>query len=218
MRKIKDYSLYLVITEECCLGRDPLEIARRAIAGGVDIIQMREKNRPRAELVALGKRFAKLCKASGVTFIVNDDPMLSLEVNADGVHLGQEDITRFSIRTARDIVGPERMIGISTDSLAQFEKANVEDADYIAFGPIFPTTVKNYSVGTASIKTVLAVARRPVFFIGGINFSTLPVALAEGVRNIALIRAIAEADDVTAATKRFKDDLGKQKETSLSQA
>ena len=211
MRKIKDYSLYLVITEELCLGRDPLEIAERAIAGGVDIIQMREKKRPRAELVALGKRFAKLCKKNSVTFIVNDDPLLSIEVNADGVHLGQEDITRFSITSARDIIGPARMIGISTDSLPQFEKANVEDADYIAFGPIFHTTVKNYCVGTDNIKAILATARRPVFFIGGINLSTLPKALAEGARNIALIKAIAEADDVTAAARCFKDELNKQK-------
>ena len=213
MRKIKDYSLYLVITEECCSGRDPLDVAKMAIAGGVDIIQMREKNRPRAELIELGKRFAKLCKESGVTFIINDDPLLSIEVNADGVHLGQEDIARFSIRSARDIIGPERMIGISTASLAQFEKANAEDVGYIAFGPIFRTTVKNYCVGTGSIKAVLAAARRPIFFIGGINLSTLPVALTEGVKNIALIRAIAEADDITATTKLFKDELSKQKES-----
>ena len=211
MRKIKDYSLYLVITEEYCLGRDPIEIAEQAIAGGVDIIQMREKHRSRSELIALGKRFAKLCKAGGVTFIVNDDPQLSREVDADGVHLGQDDVSHFSIRSARDIIGPGRMIGISTDSVTQFEKANAEDADYIAFGPIFSTTVKNYCVGTGSIKTILAAARKPVFFIGGITLATLAEALAEGVRNIALIKGIAEASDVKEATKRFKGELSKQK-------
>jgi thiamine-phosphate pyrophosphorylase len=203
-----------VITEEYCAGRSALDIAGRAISGGVDIIQMREKHMPRRELIALGKRLAKLCKDKGVTFIVNDDPMLAKEVDSDGVHLGQDDIGRFSITTARDIVGPGRIIGVSTDSIVQFEKTNSEDADYIAVGPIFSTTVKSYCIGTGCIKAVLASARRPVFFIGGINFSTLPAAFAEGAKNIALIKGITEADDIESAARRFKDELNKQKKIS----
>jgi thiamine-phosphate pyrophosphorylase len=213
MRLINEYSLYLVISEEYCSGRDPMAIAEQAIAGGVDIIQMRGKNKPRNDLVALGKRLAKLCRAKDVLFIVNDDPLLARLVGADGVHLGQDDLIAFSIEKARNTIGPDRIIGISTNSLKQFEKANNEDADYIAFGPVFQTAAKNYCIGTGSVKAVLESARRPVFFIGGINFETLPTILVEGAKNIALIRGITQADDITAATRRFKSELSRQKET-----
>ncbi|MBN2453048.1 MAG: thiamine phosphate synthase [Candidatus Omnitrophica bacterium] len=213
-RIIEDYSLYLVITEELCSGRGAPEVAERAIAGGVDIIQMREKARPRNELVSLGRSLRKLCRDSGITFIVNDDPLLAREVNADGVHLGQDDLSRFSIRKARDMLGPERIIGISTDSAAQLEKTNAEDADYVAFGPIFRTTVKNYCVGTGCIRAVQEASRRPVFFIGGIDSSTLSTVLAAGAKNIAMIRAITESLDITATVRYFKDELRKQKESA----
>lgn len=212
MRKINDYSLYLVITEEYCLGRDPLEIAERAIAGGVDIIQMREKNRPRKELVALGKRFAKLCKANGVTFIVNDDPMLSIEVNADGVHLGQDDISRFPITAARDILGPDRIIGISTHSVDEFKKEASFDIDYMAYGPIFSTKTKPYCIGTADIGTIMALATKPVFFIGGITMESIDEVLDRGGRNVGLIRAITESDDITKSTREIKEKLRRKRE------
>ena len=100
MQKIKEYSLYLIITEEYGRGRSALEIARAAIAGGVDIIQMREKNKPRPELIELGKKLSDLCRDNGVIFIVNDDPEIAKETGADGVHLGQEDIKKHSVEAA----------------------------------------------------------------------------------------------------------------------
>lgn len=213
MRMINDYSLYLVISEEFCSGKDLISIAEEAIAGGVDIIQMREKHKPRNDLIDIGKRFAKLCKDKDVLFIVNDDPLLAKRVGADGVHLGQDDLNTFSLEMARDTIGPDRIIGITTNSIEEFEKANTADADYVAYGPIFQTEAKNYCIGTGGIKTVLSVSRRPVFFIGGINFTTLPKILNEGVKNIALIRAITQSDDIEGATRKFKDELIKQKES-----
>lgn len=209
MRKIKDYSLYLVISEECGRGKSAIEIAREAISGDVDIIQMREKRRLTPELVKLGNRLRMLCTNGDVTFIVNDNPYLARVLEADGVHLGQEDIKRYSIPHVRDIVGPDRIIGISTHSMEQFAAANDEDIDYIAFGPIFPTKTKDYSIGTKDIGDVLKISKKPVVFIGGITLSNMDEIIREGGRNIALIRDILESDDIASRTREFKRRLAK---------
>jgi thiamine-phosphate diphosphorylase len=207
MKTIKDHSLYLVISEECCMGRNPVEIAEGAITSGVDIVQMREKNKSLQELVKLGKDLAAVCKSSGAMFIVNDDPMLVHRVGADGVHLGQEDINRFPLTRSRDILGQEKIKGISASSRTQFEKANEEDFDYIAFGPIFPTTLKDHNIGTYDIEYVMKIARKPVFFIGGINMSNIDEILNRGGRNIAVIRAITEASDIGSGSRQLKDKI-----------
>lgn len=205
--KIKDHSLYLVITEEYCRGRSTFEVARSAIGGGVDLVQMREKDKPRGELLDLGKRLSALCKERGVIFIVNDDPVLAKETGADGVHIGQGDLKQFSVDKAREILGADKLIGISTHSVEGFKKANGEDADYAAFGPIFPTKTKDYSLGTDDVPEILKIAHKPVFFIGGINLSNVDELIALGARDIALIRGITEAEDITGAAGMFKKRL-----------
>lgn len=213
MAKIGDYSLYLVISEKYGLGRTALEIAKQAISGGVDIIQIREKDKPRSELAALAEELSKLCRKKNISFIVNDDPVIAKESGADGVHLGQEDLRVYGIKETRDIIGNDKIIGISTHSLLELEKANEEkNVDYIAYGPIFPTKTKNYFLGTKDIKEALRIAKKPVVFIGGINLSNLDEILAQGAKNIALIRDIVQAEDITMRAKSFKDRLIKEKE------
>jgi len=207
MNKIKDHSLYLVISEECCMGRDALEIAERAIDGGVDIVQMREKNKPATELLRMAKKLSALCKYKGVLFIVNDDPLLAREADADGVHLGQEDMEKFPIKEARGIIGSDKIIGVSTHSIKQFIQANDGPADYLAFGPIFETRTKDYHIGVGDVEEVARMAKKPVFFIGGINFSNIGDLLKMGAKRIALIRGITEADNITLRTKEFKEAL-----------
>ncbi|MBI5124013.1 MAG: thiamine phosphate synthase [Candidatus Omnitrophica bacterium] len=204
---IKDYSLYLVATEEYGRPRPALEIAESAIKGGVDIIQMREKDKPGDELVYIGKELSRLCRDNNVIFIVNDDPRLAKEVNADGVHLGQEDALKYPLERARKILGESKIVGISTHSLAQFNDANQKGYDYTAYGPIFPTKTKDYFLGTGDIKNVIRIAKKPVFFIGGINLTNLGSVLREGAKNIALIRAVTESADITSAVKEFKERL-----------
>lgn len=204
MKRIKDYSLYLVISEEYGSGRSAIEIAEYAIKGGVDVIQMREKNRSREDLIGLGRGLSRLCKDKDVTFIVNDDPMLAKEVDADGVHLGQEDIKLFSLDMSRCLLGRKKIVGISTHSVEQFEDANEKDFDYVAFGPIFETKTKDYFIGTEGITRVLNIAKKPVFFIGGIDLVNISNCLNSGAKNIALIRGITEADDIAKRTKEFK--------------
>jgi len=207
MKKIKDYSLYLVITEDCALGRDIISIAKSAIAGGVDILQMREKGKSREELCKIGSELEQLCRKSKTTLIVNDDPYLVKEINADGVHIGQSDLVKYPFKVIREIIGKNKLIGLSTHSLEQFKEANKSDVDYISFGPIFFTKTKDYFIGTQDIEDVLKTALKPVVFIGGINILNLDDLLKKGVRNIALIRGIVEAEDIRSRTKFFKAKL-----------
>ena len=207
MKHIKDHSLYLVTGEEYSGGRSTLEVAKEAVASGVDILQMREKTKSEDELRSLGKELSSLCSKSNTAFIVNDDPYLAKEVGADGVHLGQEDMRGMPIAKAREILGTGGIIGVSTHSLEQFAEANRMDVDYIAYGPIFPTKTKDYHIGIEDITKVMSVAEKPVIFIGGIDLDNINGVLYKGARNIAMIRAITAAEDVGKTVKTIKNRM-----------
>lgn len=211
LNQIKNYSLYLVLSQDCTLGKNAINVAKEAILGGIDILQMREKNKSKEELINLGRELRGLCKNNNVTFIVNDDPFIAKEVDADGLHLGQEDILKYPIELSRDIIGKDKVIGLSTHSFKQFKIANEEEVDYIAFGPIFYTPTKDYFIGTKDIKEVLAIAKKPVVFIGGINLSNLDEILNEGARTIALIRGIIQIEDIVSISKIFKQKMNQKR-------
>lgn len=207
MQITQDHRLYLVFSEEYGMERPPLSIAQQAIAGGIDVLQLREKRKSREEIVSLGKSLGVLCRKSGVVFIVNDDPHLAHELDADGVHLGQEDIARYPVEEIRRILGPDKIIGLSTHSPEQFHRGNEADIDYLAFGPVFPTQTKDYHIGTGHIENILTRALKPVFLIGGITVANLDIVLAEGATRVALIRNIMQAKDIPARVKWYKDKL-----------
>ncbi len=198
-KTIKNGSLYLVLSSEYRKDIKPVDIARQAIEGGVDIIQMREKSLAEAELISLGRQLSDLSSKREIIFIVNDDPNIAVECYADGVHLGQEDIKKYPIDKVRKIIGEEKIIGTSTHSVEQFEQANVSDCDYIAFGPIFSTKTKDYHIGPEDIERVLSVALKPVIFIGGISLDNIDDVLQKGAKNIAVIRSIMQAEDILRA-------------------
>lgn len=204
---IRDYSLYFVLSGEYARGRGIFEIARQAVVGGVDMLQMREKYGSRDELMYIGRRLSRMCADNGVIFIVNDDPYLAKDVGADGVHLGQADIRTCPLDRARAVLGGQAVIGVSTHSPEQFGKANESDADYIAYGPVFETGTKDYFIGTKDIPEIMGIAAKPVFFIGGINLNNVDSVLDKGGRNIAVIRAIARAENIITETVRLKDAL-----------
>ncbi|MCK5451443.1 MAG: thiamine phosphate synthase [Candidatus Omnitrophica bacterium] len=200
---IKSFNLYLVLSQEYS-DKPVREIANEAIAGGVDIVQMREKNMSHQELIELGNELRELCHENDVKFIVNDNPFFAKEVNADGVHLGQEDMRKYYIAEAREILGEDKIIGVSTHSVSQFEHANKIGCDYIAFGPIFETQTKDYHIGMKDISKVLKIAQKPVIFIGGINLSNVDEVLSKGAENIAVIRAITRAKNVSLTARSLK--------------
>jgi len=209
MRAFPDRSLYVVVTEEYGKGLDAVEIARRAVAGGADIIQLREKAKSPSELLRIGRGMAAVCRSGGALFIVNDDPELARALGADGVHLGQEDARRVPLDEARRIVGPGRLIGLSTSTVDEVRAADRPGADYIAFGPVFPTAVKvkERAAGVAAAADALRATRKPLVCIGGIDLSNIGMLLDIGARHVAVIRAVIASDDIEARARSFKEAL-----------
>jgi thiamine-phosphate pyrophosphorylase len=183
-----------------------LSIAEKLVEGGVDLLQFRAKHMPLSEIVRIGQELRALIPVAGPLFILNDHPGLVEDIGADGVHVGQDDL---SVDTAREQAGAESLIGKSTHSLAQAQAAEREGADYIGVGPIFATPTKpDYTpVGLDLIGQVRAKVRVPQFCIGGINETTLPPVLAAGARRVVIVSALLKSDDIPAYCRRVRDKL-----------
>ncbi len=178
------------------------------LEGGVDILQLRAKGRDEALIRRLGLRLLPLCRAAGVPFILNDHPALAAELDADGVHIGQDD---GSLAAARAIVGEGKIIGRSTHSLEQARAALAEGFCYIGFGPLFPTPTKLGRPGIG-LQNIAEMHRDvgshiPAFCIGGITRETLPEVIAAGAKRIVVVSALLQAPDVRLSTRQFKDLL-----------
>ena len=174
MRKklLKNCTLYLVLDKRAAGTKDLISLARSAILGGVDILQLRWKDKKSKDVLKVGKELRKVTKEANVLFIIDDDIDLANTLDADGVHLGQEDLP---IKKGRAILGPEKIIGCSTHTVFQAKKAVSEGADYISVGPIFRTPIKaDYkAVGLKAFKKVRQEMELPVFGIGGINLDNI---------------------------------------------
>jgi thiamine-phosphate pyrophosphorylase len=166
----------------------------RALAGGVDVVQLRSRTPSHEGARAI----AAHCHKSGALFIVNDDPAFAAAVDADGVHVGQADV---SVSAARAVVGDERLVGLSTHSEAQVDAAN--GVDYIGVGPVWATPTKpGYApVGLELVTYAAAHATVPFFAIGGIDVTNAATVFAAGARRIAVVRAIGDAADPLVATQ-----------------
>jgi thiamine-phosphate pyrophosphorylase len=185
-----DFDLY-VVTDP---GMNHLRMVRKAIAKGVRIIQLRDKEISRQGYHKLAKKFAALAGKAGITFIINDYWKMVKEIGADGVHLGQEDLKKVSLRRVRKEIGEDRIIGVSTHSLRQARKAERAGADYISVGPIFMTPSKPLGkpLGIALLRKVLKRAKIPVVAIGGINRKRVRRVIKTGCQRFAAIRAAEE--------------------------
>ncbi len=183
-------SLYLVTDSRQC--QIPLfEHVELAIKGGVSFVQLREKHLSDKKIFEIGKQTKNICNKYNVPFVIDDRVDLCIALGADGVHIGQNDL---SVKTVRSMLGPSKIIGKSTHTLEQVKEAVREDIDYFAFGPLYKTPRKNYvPVGFDFIKTVLEISKQtniPVVFIGGISKETIDDVLKIGIKNIALVRDI----------------------------
>jgi thiamine-phosphate pyrophosphorylase len=174
-----------------------VETTRAMLAGGVQILQLRAKKLPPAEILPLAQNLAPLCRAAGVPFILNDHPELVAPSGADGVHVGQDDQ---SVAEARRLAGPGKLVGLSTHSPAQARAAFEQKPDYIGFGPLFSTPTKpDYTpIGTADIAEVHRNAPLPIFCIGGIKLENLPQILATGAQRVVIVSGILQASDISA--------------------
>ncbi|MEX0992783.1 MAG: thiamine phosphate synthase [Solirubrobacterales bacterium] len=196
--------LYL-ICEAYPGGREPEELLRPALRGGVDVVQLRDKSASQSEIVRAARTFRRLCDAYDALFVINDRPELSIACGADGVHLGQQDA---SIEQVRGLVGPDHLIGLSTHSPEQVDA--VDGADYFAVGPVYATPTKpTYEpVGTELVRYAASHARLPFFAIGGIDSGNVAEIAAAGAGRVAVVRAIRDADDPEAAAHSLRAGLG----------
>ena len=182
------------------------ETARLVIDGGVDAIQLREKTISDEEFIPLAREIHDIAAQRGTLLIINDRVNVAKEVNAEGVHLGQHDI---GISEARDIIGNEKIIGVSTHNIEQAGQAQKDGADYIAIGPVYPTGTKIYEspVGLEVVREVAKEISIPFVVIGAITLKNLDEVLKAGATGVAVCSAIIGSKDVLSSTRQFKDKL-----------
>jgi thiamine-phosphate pyrophosphorylase len=177
------------------------DLLRAAVAGGVDIVQLREKDLGEQELLELARSARELCSQLGALLIVNDYPLLAREARADGVHVGQDDTP---VAEARELVGPEMLIGLSTHAREEIDAA--DGADYIGVGPVHETPTKpgRPAVGLELVRYAATHSRVPFFAIGGLDAANLPAALDAGARRAVVLRAISGAEDPLEAARTLR--------------
>ena len=176
------------------------------IAGGIDILQLRAKRHPEADVIRWGTAMHAITKAAGVPLVINDHPHAAAEIGSEGVHVGQDDD---AVAKARAVVGDRCFVGKSTHSLAQAVAAQAEGADYIGFGPLYATGTKpDYvPIGLADIAEVHRLVQLPIYCIGGVNAGRLDEVLAAGARRVVVVSAFLQAPDPKAAVAELKARL-----------
>ncbi len=202
--QLRDARLYLV----CGVPGTPPDpallpdLVRAAAAGGVEVFQLREKRLGDDELTPVAHALRALCEQLGVLLIVNDRPTVAVDAGADGVHVGQEDMP---VEQVRELVGAELLVGLSTHTPEEVDRADPALVDYIGVGPVHETPTKEgrRPVGTELVRHAAAHARLPFFAIGGLNASNLGEVLDAGAERVVVLRAIADAADPEGAAREL---------------
>jgi thiamine-phosphate pyrophosphorylase len=197
--RIDDRRLYLCTADRPDLAR----FLAACIAGGVDVVQLRDKGLDARPLLARARLAAGVCRDLGVPFVLNDRPDLALDCGADGVHVGQDDAPP---SLARRILGPDAIVGFSTHAPAELDAAAGEPADYLSAGPVAPTPTKPGRPGTGLeyLRYAAATATRPWFVTGGVNPATVGPMLDAGARRFVVVRWLTEAADPEVAARDLR--------------
>jgi thiamine-phosphate pyrophosphorylase len=206
-QNLVDYALYVIVQEEFSRGRLLVEVTGAAIAGGATVIQLRDKESSTRRLVEIGRELRRLTQEKEATFIINDRVDVALAVQADGVHLGQEDLP---VAATRQILGKEKIIGVSAHTLEQAGQAQQQGADYIGVGPIFETQTKDVGYSPVGIKFLRLVAKEveiPKVAIGGITAQNAFEIVSAGADGVAVVTAVVAAPDITAAASVLRAEV-----------
>jgi thiamine-phosphate pyrophosphorylase len=210
-----DYSVYLVTQASRSAGRSTLDVVAAAIEGGVGVVQLREKDVPARERLAVGREARDLTREAGVPLIVNDRIDLAQALDADGVHLGDDDLP---VEVARDLLGPEAVVGRSVSFVDDAVAAEAAGADYLGVGAVYATGSKadidddEYAIGPERVGTIAEAVSIPVVAIGGITVDNAGPVVEAGADGVAVITAITGADDPTAATRRLRESVERARE------
>jgi thiamine-phosphate pyrophosphorylase len=203
---LKQVDIYPVTCERLSNGRSNLEVLKAVIQGGARIIQLREKEYSGKKMYDLALKFREITTKAGVLLIINDHVDIAMAVEADGVHLGQDD---FPLKAAIKIA-PELLIGASTHSIKEAIQAQKEGADYINIGPIFPTGTKEgieRFLGPEAIAAISPEIDVPFTVMGGISESNIDQVLTNGARRVAMVTAITQAPDIAAQVKSLREKI-----------
>lgn len=205
LRRLDRTRLYLLIDGRASAA-DFTAFVRSLVTAGADAIQLRDKRLPERELLARARQLRELTENSATLFIVNDRPDLAVLSRADGVHVGQDELTVKDIQT---IVGPRALVGVSTHSIEQAQQAVLDGASYIGIGPTFPSSTKSFErfPGLELLRAVAGEIRLPAFAIGGIGAENVREVLQTGIRRIAISGAITSATDPAAVVRLMRELL-----------
>lgn len=205
--RIRASMLLYAVTDRAWLGgRSLASCVGEALAGGATFVQLREKDAPREEVLALARELVALCRKAGAPFVVNDDVSVALEVAADGVHVGQSDT---ACCEARRLLGPDALVGVSVRSVAEARRAEADGADYIGVGALFGTATKADAdiVSRDELAAIVRAVSIPVVGIGGLNLETLGVLRGTGAHGAAVVSALFAASDIRGAACALRRSL-----------
>jgi len=213
LKTLADALLYGIVDLGYVAASDACAAAEKMCAGGVDLIQLRAKNASEHEIESLGGELLRVTEPAGVPLIINDHPHLVPSIGAQGAHVGQDDfaVSDARWRAGRALAGevPPPIIGKSTHSFEQALAAATEGADYIGFGPLFPTPTKagRPAIGLADIRRVHAAVSIPIFCIGGVKRENVDAVLAAGARRVVIVSGILRAADIASYCRDVKARL-----------
>lgn len=199
----KDLLLYAVTDRHWLDGRRLIDVVRESLDGGVTMVQLREKTLEEEKFLEEAKELQALCRERGVPFLVNDNVEIAREMNADGVHVGQSDMEALDVRA---ILGPDKILGVSAQTVEQAVLAEKHGADYLGVGAVFPTGSKDDAddVSYDTLKAICQAVSIPVVAIGGITQQNVEKLAGSGICGVAVISAIYAAKDVKAAAADLK--------------
>lgn len=198
---MKDFGFYLVITNPVV---GYAKCAEAAVRAGVKIIQLRMKHATREDILREGREMRRVTEGTGTLFIVNDDPAIAAEVGADGVHVGQDDISPSEVRTRFPML---KVVGLSTHNIDQVKASVSQPIDYIGVGPVYATPTKDIpdpTLGLDAMARMIAAAAHPAVAIGGIDATRLKDVIAAGARNYAVVRAVCQSQDPYSAILKLQ--------------
>ncbi len=212
-KTIASWNLYVITDENLSKGRSHLEIAKSVIAGGAEVIQLRDKTASSKKLYHIGLDLRKLTRENQVSFIVNDRLDIALAVDADGLHIGQSDLP---VHIARQLMGHDKILGVSASSLQEALAAEKHGADYLGVGPIFEARGTKADAGVplhlSLISEIQKNSKLPQVAIGGINSQNVPEVIKAGALAVAVISAIVAQEDIQMATRQLRKIIQMAKE------
>jgi thiamine-phosphate pyrophosphorylase len=209
-----DYSVYVITDRRAAGERSLLEVVQAAIKGGATVIQLREKEAGTREMLRLGRALKDLTRASDLPLIVNDRLDVALALDAEGVHVGQDDMPA---EVVRRLIGPDKILGVSAETVAQAREAEAAGADYLGVGDIFGTPSKpdaGAPIGLARFAEIVRSVSIPVVGIGGVTLENAAAVIEAGAAGVAVISAVMGAADPEAAARRLRETV-KQTQNAL---